>query len=164
MTRPTMAGPKSNTSGQHHRPNRGAHSNGVPEHKDDALGAFIFPAPNSAWHGPDPLPLRSEILNSFQRVFDIDMPIHHTTRFTTKKGDDVYAFLAHEALNAHSEDSPSQDMDAMGVLVFPRLHHLNLHGYEAELESELHQLCDKETTSKEQLDRLRVLLRNYCKH
>ncbi|OCK73095.1 hypothetical protein K432DRAFT_450053 [Lepidopterella palustris CBS 459.81] len=129
---------------------------------DSKPHTFLFPAPNSAWSGPDPLPLRSRILNSFQNVFNIDIPTHHKAGFIPHESGNVYNFLAYEALNAHSETSPSQDMDFMGVLAFKRLHHLNLHGYEVELELELHKLCESETTSKKQLDHVKILLRDYC--
>jgi hypothetical protein len=74
---------------------------------------------------------------------------------------DVYRFLAHEALNVCSEASPSQDYTRMGALLFPRLHHLNLHGFELDLEEELNALDKTKKTSKEQLVRVRTLLRDY---
>jgi hypothetical protein len=60
------------------------------------------------------------------------------------------------------KNSISQDSYGIRVLLFARLHHLNLHYFEVELGAELAALKDKGTMTKEQILRVRRKLKEYC--
>jgi hypothetical protein len=92
----------------------------------------------------------------FKVNFGYDYPCH--THSQTIEGD-VYKLLAHEALFHDTLESISQDKFGMRVLLFPRLHHLNLHYFEVELAAEVANL-KKEGCDREQILRIRALLKD----
>jgi hypothetical protein len=124
-------------------------------------GPYQFPAETSQWTAPDTPFCGVHVLNWLEKI-GLNAPVHHRSTFKPTTKANVYQFLAHEAITANSEDTPSQDQDLMGALVFARLHHLNIHGFEVELEAELDTICKTQTTNHEQLVRIRGLLRDYC--
>lgn len=125
--------------------------------------SYVFPAGHTEWTAPDQRRWKFRLIDKIICMFNLSLEPFLGASFVQHVSPDTHHFLAYEALNACSEASPSQDYSAMGVLLFPRLQHLNLHGFEVELEEELNTLSESRTTSKEQLERLRVLLRDYCK-
>jgi hypothetical protein len=93
----------------------------------------------------------------FKVNFGYDYPCH--SQSPVRVEGDVYKLLAHEALNHEHLESISQDKFGMRVLLFSRLHHLNLHYFEVELAAETTNLkagaCDRE-----QILRIRALLKD----
>lgn len=139
----------------------------VPELRDrDSLGngdsaGFVFPDPLSTWRGPDTSyhPVSPSLLCLLERFFPLSFRKQHT-RHVAFACRDAADCLAREAVHVYSAESPSNDADGMGVLVFGRLHHLNLHAFEEELAGELVALQTTKTTSREQILRVRNLLPN----
>jgi len=92
---------------------------------------YIFPTPRTKWDGPDKSynPIFWRILSFLDNYIPVTFEkkkTHHVP-FTAP---DVDGCLAKEALEVYTEESPSNDAFGMGVLVFGRLHHLNLHAFE----------------------------------
>jgi hypothetical protein len=123
--------------------------------------SYSFPAASTQWTAPDKRRWKYRLYDKLIYLFNLSVEPFFPASLVPHLSSDVYSFLTHETLNVCHESSPSQDYSCMGVLVFPRLHHLNLHGFEKELEDELHALDITKTTSKEQVMRVRVLLRDY---
>lgn len=100
------------------------------------------------------------LFHYFNVNFEYNYPCHSQSQI--KVEGDIYKLLTHEALNIEHLESISQDRFGMRVLLFSRLHHLNLHYFEVELAAEQTNLragpCDRE-----QILRIRALLKEYGK-
>ncbi|KAF2027726.1 hypothetical protein EK21DRAFT_114516 [Setomelanomma holmii] len=131
-------------------------------------GTLFFLNPNSSWRRQPSLPLRKRFNNkliqvSIKCMSCIGLRFATIDGFTSHESSmNTYQFLAYEALHVHTDDSPSHDMHGMAVLAFTRLHHLNLHGFEVELEAKLASLSEGHAPDQADLEKLRSLLRDYC--
>jgi hypothetical protein len=73
----------------------------------------------------------------------------------------VYDVLAQECMEQLYDDAPNGDFGSIGFLSFTRLHHLNLHYFEAELTREMMAITTNGTTDRKQILKVRRLLRHY---
>jgi hypothetical protein len=73
----------------------------------------------------------------------------------------VYEILAQECMEQLYDDTPNGDFGTIGFLSFTRLHHLNLHYFEAELTREMTQITARKSTDRKQILKVRRLLRHY---
>lgn len=73
----------------------------------------------------------------------------------------VYDILAQECMEQLYDDAPDGNFGTIGFLSFTRLHHLNLHYFEAELTREMTEIAARKTTDRKQILKVRRLLRHY---
>lgn len=76
---------------------------------------------------------------------------------------DLFKILANECMEQLYDDNFDGKFGAVHVLAFSRLHHMNLHYFEAELAAELASIGEKKNTDREQMLRIRKTLRDYSK-
>ena len=79
----------------------------------------------------------------------------------TSRDISVYDILAQECMEQLFDDAPDGNFGTIGFLSFTRLHHLNLHYFEAELTREMIGIAEK-ITNRKQILKIRNLLRDYC--
>ena len=75
----------------------------------------------------------------------------------------LFTILAQECMEQLYDDNFEGKFGDVHVLAFSRLHHMNLHYFEAELAAELASIAEKKTTDREQMLRIRMTLREYSK-
>ncbi|KAJ9658918.1 hypothetical protein H2201_007568 [Coniosporium apollinis] len=74
-----------------------------------------------------------------------------------------FKVLANECMEQLYDDNPNGKFGSIGVLSFARLHHMNLHYFEADLAAELATVIKKKDTDRRQMMRIRKKLREYSK-
>ena len=75
----------------------------------------------------------------------------------------LFTILAQECMEQLYDDNFEGKFGAVHVLEFSRLHHMNLHYFEAELAAELASIAEKKTTDRKQMLKIRKTLRGYGK-
>jgi hypothetical protein len=75
----------------------------------------------------------------------------------------LFKVLANECMEQLYDDNPNAKFGSIGVLSFARLHHMNLHYFEADLATELADIVEKGDTNRQQMMRVRKKLREYSK-
>jgi hypothetical protein len=73
----------------------------------------------------------------------------------------LFTILANECTEQLYDDNVDGKFGSIGVLAFSRLHHMNLHFFEAELAAELASIGERKDTDRRQMGRIRTLLRGY---
>jgi hypothetical protein len=88
-------------------------------------------------------------------------PMYRKHRLVNLPKASVYDILAQECMEQLYDDAPNGNFGSIGFLSFTRLHHLNLHYFEAELTREMTEITAKKTTDRKQILKVRRLLRHY---
>jgi hypothetical protein len=108
---------------------------------------------------------KMKVTTKFGRRFGLrltsSMYRNHKAIAVTELQGDLFKILASECMEQLYDDNPDGKFGSIGVLSFARLHHMNLHYFEADLAAELARIVEKKDTNKRQMMRVRKKLREY---
>lgn len=105
------------------------------------------------------------LTNLFGRFHKLNLvpPMGRQHKKTLRSGD-LFEVLANECMEQLYDDNTEGGFGEVGFLSFSRLHHMNLHYFEAELAAEMEDIVGKKNTDRQQMIRVRRRLREYSEN